>query len=121
MPASSYRARRVVNPSLERIASWVSAKGASVALNDLDSDGLSNDVCSGDPRTDRVTVASAPGTPMRSQPFVLEVGALYDATMMAPMGCLPGDLNNDDVSEVLQATGFLKGKNRWPELQELAT
>jgi hypothetical protein len=32
------------------------------------------------------------------------------------------DLNNDGVSEVLQATGFMKGeKNRWPELQELAT
>jgi hypothetical protein len=32
------------------------------------------------------------------------------------------DLNNDGISEALQATGFLKGeKNRWPELQELAT
>jgi hypothetical protein len=32
------------------------------------------------------------------------------------------DFNNDGVAEVLQATGFMKGeKNRWPELQELAT
>src|SRR5215211_3389639 len=101
VPASSYRSRRVVIPSLERIASWVSATGASVALNDLDGDGLSNDVCSVDPRTDRVTVAPAPGTPMRYQPFVLEAGALYDATVMAPMGCLPGDLNEDGLMDMV--------------------
>ena len=64
VPASSYRSHRVVNPSLQRIASWISATGAAVALNDLDGDGLSNDVCSVDPRTDRVTVAPALGTPM---------------------------------------------------------
>lgn len=101
VPASSYRSRRVVNPSLERIASWVSATGASVALNDLDGDGLSNDVCSVDPRTDRITVAPAPGTPMRYQPFILEAGALYDGTVMAPMGCLPGDLNEDGLMDIV--------------------
>ena len=101
VPASSYRSRRVVNPSLERIASWVSATGAGVALNDLDGDGLSNDVCSVDPRTDRVTVAPAPGTPMRYQPFVLDAGGLFDATVMAPMGCLPGDLNEDGLMDIV--------------------
>ena len=101
VPASSYRSLRVVNPSLERIASWVSATGASVALNDLDGDGFPNDVCSVDPRTDRVTVAPAPGTQMRYQPFVLEAGALYDATVMAPMGCLPGDLNEDGLMDIV--------------------
>lgn len=101
VPASSHRLRRVVNPSLERIASWVSATGASVAINDLDGDGLSNDVCSVDPRTDRVTVAPAPGTPLRYQPFVLEAGAFYDATVMAPMGCLPGDLNEDGLMDIV--------------------
>lgn len=101
VPASSYRSHRVVNPSLERIASWVSATGASVALNDLDGDGLANDVCNVDPRTDRVTVAPAPGTPMRYQPFVLDAGALFDATVMAPMGCLPGDLNEDGLMDIV--------------------
>jgi hypothetical protein len=101
VPVSSYRSRRVVNPSLERIASWVSATGAAVALNDLDGDGFSNDVCSVDPRTDRVTVAPAPGTPLRYQPFVLDAGALYDSTVMAPMGCLPGDLNEDGLMDIV--------------------
>src|SRR6185369_12899342 len=36
---------RNVNPSLRRIAGWVSSVGAAVALNDLDGDGLPNDVC----------------------------------------------------------------------------
>ncbi len=36
---------RAVHPSLERIAAWISSVGASVALNDLDGDGLPNDVC----------------------------------------------------------------------------
>ena len=101
VPAPSYRSRRVVNPSLERIASWVSATGAGVALNDLDGDGLSNDVCDVDPRTDRVTVAPAPGTPMRYQPFALDAGALFDASVMAPMGCMPGDLNEDGLMDVV--------------------
>lgn len=101
VPSSSYRSHRVVNPSLQRIVSWVSATGAAVALNDLDGDGLSNDVCSVDPRTDWVTVAPAPGTPMRYQPFVLNAGPLFDPTVMAPMGCLPGDLNEDGLMDIV--------------------
>jgi enediyne biosynthesis protein E4 len=101
VPSSSYRSHRIVNPSLQRIASWVSATGASVALNDLDGDGVSNDVCSVDPRTDWVTVAPAPGTAMRYQPFVLNAGPLYDATVMAPMGCLAGDLNEDGLMDLV--------------------
>ena len=101
VPSSTYRYHRIVNPSLQRIASWVSATGASVALNDLDGDGLSNDVCHVDPRTDRVTVAPAPGTAMRYQPFELDAGPLYDATVMAPMGCLPGDLNEDGFMDIV--------------------
>ena len=101
VPSSTYKSHRIVNPSLQRIASWVSATGASVALNDLDGDGISNDVCHVDPRTDRVTVAPAPGTPMRYQPFVLDAGVLYDPAVMAPMGCLPGDLNEDGLMDLV--------------------
>ena len=99
--SSSYRSHRIVNPSLQRIVSWVSATGASVALNDLDGDGMSNDLCSVDPRTDRVTVAPAPGTATRYQSFVLNAGPLYDPNVMAPMGCLPGDLNEDGLMDMV--------------------
>ncbi|HEU4509651.1 MAG TPA: CRTAC1 family protein [Pyrinomonadaceae bacterium] len=101
VPSPTYKTHRIVNQSLQRIASWVSATGASVALNDLDGDGLPNDVCHVDPRTDRVTVAPVPGTAMRYQPFVLDAGPLYDAAVMAPMGCLPGDLNEDGLMDVV--------------------
>jgi hypothetical protein len=99
--AAAHRTHRIVNPSLRRIASWVSATGASVALNDLDGDGLPNDVCSVDPRTDEVTAAPAPGTPMRFAPFVLNAGGLYDPAVMAPMSCLPGDVNEDGLTDLV--------------------
>src|SRR5689334_21684088 len=62
---------RSVNPRLARISAWVSSVGASIALNDLDGDGLPNDLCYVDTRTDQVIVAPVPGTLPRYQPFVL--------------------------------------------------
>jgi hypothetical protein len=93
---------RAVNPRLEKISAWISSVGASVALSDLDGDGLPNDVCYVDPRTDTVIVAPVPGTPARYQPFVLDPHPLpYDSKTMAPMGCLPLDLNEDGMTDVV--------------------
>jgi len=93
---------RDVNPSLRRVASWISSVGAAVALNDLDGDGLPNDVCYVDTRIDKVIVAPVPGTPARYQPFSLDPITLpYDKATMAPMGCLPGDFNEDGLEDVL--------------------
>jgi hypothetical protein len=96
------RTIRNVNPSLHRIAGWISSVGAAVALNDLDGDGLPNDACYVDTRIDKVIVAPVPGTPARYQPFALDALTLpYDAATMAPMGCLPGDFNEDGLLDVL--------------------
>src|SRR5438128_11556379 len=93
---------RQVNPSLQRIQAWISSVGASVALNDLDGDGLPNDVCYVDVRIDKVVVAPVPGTPQRYAPFALEPAPLrYDASTMAPMGCLPADMNEDGLMDIL--------------------
>ncbi|HEY7137355.1 MAG TPA: CRTAC1 family protein [Acidimicrobiia bacterium] len=90
-----WRSVRTVNPSLGRIRSWISSVGAGVALADVDGDGLSNDLCMVDPRVDRVSVAPAPGTGARYPSFSLTpTGLRYDDTM-APMGCIPRDLNGD--------------------------
>src|SRR5262249_36759620 len=59
------RGVRPVHRSLDHISAWISSVGASVALNDLDGDGLANDVCYVDTRVDRVVVACVPGTPER--------------------------------------------------------
>jgi hypothetical protein len=98
----AHRAVRELHPSLQRISAWISAVGAAVALNDLDGDGLPNDLCHVDPRTDTVLVAPVPGTGPRYEPVVLNAAPLrYDASTMAPMGCLPGDMNEDGALDLL--------------------
>ena len=93
---------RQVEPQLRHIAAWISSVGAAVSLSDLDGDGRSNDVCLVDPRSDRVTVAPAPGTGRRSAPFTLDAAPLrYDRRTMAPMGCLPGDFDEDGRLDLL--------------------
>ncbi len=101
VPGPKKRIVREVNPNLEHIAGWISAVGAAVALNDIDGDGLSNDLCYVEVRTNQVIVAPAPGTGTRYQPFTLSAAPLpYDNTM-APMGCLPADLNEDGKMDLL--------------------
>jgi len=96
------RMQRSVHPSFERIVGWISTVGAGVALADLDGDGLPNDLCYVDPRTDQVVIAPMPGTPSRYAPFALDLQALayFDATM-APMGCAPNDMNEDGTTDLL--------------------
>ncbi|MGB0386815.1 MAG: CRTAC1 family protein [Ardenticatenaceae bacterium] len=101
---SEYPAKlvREVHPSMTQVSGWISAAGASVALNDLDGDGLSNDVCQVEPRIDQVIVAPAPTTAARYEPFVLNPAPLgYDAQVTAPSGCLPGDFNEDGLMDLL--------------------
>lgn len=99
---SNGRIVRAVHPSLSNIASWISAVGASVALADLDGDALANDVCYVDVRNDVVVVAPVPGTQSRYPPFELHPGAeFFHAETMAPMGCVPGDFNEDGCLDVM--------------------
>jgi hypothetical protein len=101
----SNRQVRPVHPDLEHLSAWVSSVGAAVALADLDGDGLANDICYVDVRTDEVVVVPVPGTETGRPsyaPFVLDPGPLpYDRDTMAPMGCLPGDLNEDGRMDLL--------------------
>jgi enediyne biosynthesis protein E4 len=102
VPGYPQKTIRLVNPRLARISAWVSSVGAAIALNDLDGDGLPNDLCYVDTRTDQVIVAPVPGTPPRYKPFVLHPGPLaYDSNTMAPMGCLPLDANEDGLMDVV--------------------
>ena len=98
----SERFVRNVHPELQRIAGWISAVGAGVALADFDGDGLVNEICQVEPRTDRVLIQAIPGTPVAYDYFELDASPLpYDEATMAPMGCLAGDFNEDGLTDIL--------------------
>jgi hypothetical protein len=101
VPGPDVRGVRPVHPSLRHISAWISSVGAAVALNDLDDDGLPNDLCYVDVRSDQVIVAPIPGTGARYKPFALDAGPLFSRATMAPMGCLPGDLDEDGRMDLL--------------------
>jgi hypothetical protein len=87
---------RRVNPSLRRIDAWISSVGAAIAMGDLDANGIDDDVCHVDPRFDAVTVMPVPGGRRRYAPIALDPRPLpYNVATMAPMGCLPVDVNPD--------------------------
>lgn len=89
------RLQRRVHPSVRRISSFLSTVGAAVAINDLDGDGLSNDACYIDTRTDQIIIAPLKGTGDRYAPFALEQQPFFDRERMAPLGVLPSDVNED--------------------------
>jgi hypothetical protein len=101
-PGDLTRTVREVHPGFQDIRSWISSVGAAVALNDLDGDGLPNDVCTVDPRVDQALVEPAPGTGSRYALFALDPAPLpYDRRTTAPMGCVPADLNEDGAMDLV--------------------
>ncbi|MFE1077098.1 FG-GAP repeat domain-containing protein [Nocardiopsis alba] len=100
-PGLPTREIRDVHPAYEGIRSWISGVGGAIALTDLESDGLTNDLCYVDTRLDVAIVAPAPTGEERYEAFALDPGDLpYDDTM-APMGCQPVDANADGRMDLL--------------------
>lgn len=106
---------RGVNPSVERITTWISSVGAGAAVGDLDGDGLADDACLVDPRSDSVSIFQVTTAPRpRTAPKAVLVdrddgiapadGAAalpYDAERQAPMGCGLADVTADGWTDVL--------------------
>lgn len=100
----AYKYVRKVHPSVQHIRAYVSTLGASVALGDLDGDGLQNDVVWIDPRTDQVICGPVPGTGARYETFALDPGSSFphwNPATMCPQGSLIADLNEDGLLDVL--------------------
>lgn len=88
---------REVNPAFQKIRSWISAVGASIAINDITGHGRADGMCIVDPRTNGIIVTYTPTAPAtdRFTPFTLNPAPLpYDNTM-APTGCAAGDFTGD--------------------------
>ncbi|WP_116244146.1 VCBS repeat-containing protein [Nocardiopsis sp. FIRDI 009] len=96
------RHERVVAPDLDHFRGWISSVGAGGALLDLRGLGTSSDACLVDPRDDSVTLRNAPGSGQDDYPVVelLPDGLPYDHTM-APMGCVPADMDEDGDQDVI--------------------
>ncbi|MEO3854931.1 CRTAC1 family protein [Acrocarpospora sp. B8E8] len=93
---------RRVNQDYTHIDAWISSVGSGIAMNDLDGDGLANDLCVTDPRIDQVVVTPTPGLAAdRYAPFALVPSGLPMNDVMAPMGCVPADLNEDGRMDLL--------------------
>jgi hypothetical protein len=125
--AATVRTLRPVAPVYRKIQSWISSVGAAVALADVDRNGRPDDACLVDPRDDSVTVRPVPGSGDRYAPIRLSPAPLrYDATM-APMGCVPGDYDEDGRTDLLvyywgrSPVIFRQGAGRRFEPRELVT
>ncbi len=93
---------RPVQPALANIRAWISAVGASVALTDLRGLGRPADACLVDPRDDSVRVLPVPtaGGPAYRPVTLTPAGLAFDSTM-APMGCVPADLDENGAVDLL--------------------
>jgi hypothetical protein len=94
---------RQVNPAYYHIRSWISAVGASVAINDLTGHGRSDGMCIVDTRTNDVIVTYTPTAPEedRFTPFVLNPAPLPVNNTMAPTGCVAGDFTGSGLMDLL--------------------
>lgn len=97
------RTVRTVNPAYEKIRSWISSVGASIAINDVTGNGRASGMCIVDTRTDQVTVTYTPTAPQsdRFTPFLLDAAPLPVDNTMAPTGCTFGDFNADGRMDIL--------------------
>jgi enediyne biosynthesis protein E4 len=94
---------RKVNKDYKQIDAWISSVGAGIGMNDLDGDGLSNDLCVSDTRIDQVVITPTPGARSnRYAPFALRPAPLPMGYAIAPMGCAPADFNEDGRMDVLE-------------------
>ena len=92
---------RKVHPQYEKLSTWISSVGTSVAFLDYDNDNMLNDIVSIDPRFNRVFISPLNGSGNRFAPFELMVKTLPMDEGVAPSGLLVNDFNEDGKSDIL--------------------
>lgn len=93
---------RPVQPALKHIQPWISAVGASVGSMDVRQQGFPGDACLTDPRDDSLKVFSVPGSKGKPFPsFELRPDGLKYDRAMAPIGCVPADIDQDGRQDLI--------------------
>lgn len=92
---------REVAPTVRNIGAWISAVGAAVAVADLDGNGRDDEVCLVDPRNDSVTLFPSPSSTSQFSPVRLDPPKDSTNRGIAPMGCVPVDLDEDGDQDML--------------------
>lgn len=103
-PSDFNQSIRSVSTGGRREAGWLSSFSASISLADLDGDGLDNDVCLVDPRTDLISIrsVSAIDEAERYEPIHINPSTRsYYLGFISPFGCLPHDVNEDGAMDLL--------------------
>lgn len=101
------RTERAVAPALAGIGAWISSVGAAAGLSDLRGLGRPGDLCLVDPRDDSVTLRpSLPSGKDGYAPVRLVPNGLPHDRTMAPMGCVPVDIDADgDIDHIVHYWG----------------
>lgn len=98
----SDRTIRHVRHPYKNLSAWISSIGASAAMNDIDGNRLSDDLCMVDVRADKVYVTPTPDSnTSRYQPFILDPAPLRMDEAAVPSGCVPSDFNADGRTDML--------------------
>jgi hypothetical protein len=125
--ADRSRSLRNVHPAYHHMSAWISSVGAGAAIGDFDGDGLDDDLCLVDPRSDHPVIMPVPGTGERYAPISLVPPAGVErAETVAPMGCLLADLDEDGVTDALVyywgrvPVGFLQRGDRMVSFETAA-
>lgn len=91
---------RDVHPDFTNLSGWISAVGAAVGAADLDRNGVHDEACLVDPRTDTVELLPVPGSDSKFSPTLL-LPETEPPAPAAPMGCYPADLDGDGYVDIL--------------------
>lgn len=91
-----------VHPDVDHMRAWMTAAGSGATLGDLTNDGLANDLCFVDTRTDSVQILPVPGTGDRFSPKVLQPPERdKDQPWAFPAGCLIADLDANGWQDIV--------------------
>jgi enediyne biosynthesis protein E4 len=90
-----------INPSAKHIKTYLHELGGSLALGDVDGDGLPNDLCMVDIRSKALVIEPVPGTAARYEPFELDLQLPEKRETQWPVTCRLADLNEDGLTDVI--------------------